>query len=170
MDNQALQQRLATRADLLTLWDVWENEPDISQSLLDEVNIGTPHIAGYSVEAKRNASDMNYQSFLQYFSLANVDAAASTGAERERVRVPGLHSDGSAGQEERAFAQCLCAAFDVAAIDAQLRRSGSGAAVFDGIRRQIAARREFSHYTLEAALSPANAERLAGLGFEVHLL
>src|SRR5690606_19768215 len=74
VDNVALQQRLAARNDLLTLWDVWENEPDISQALLREVTIGTPHIAGYSVEAKRNASEMNYQSFLQYFGLTDASA------------------------------------------------------------------------------------------------
>src|SRR5690606_40273801 len=39
VDNAALQRRLAARNDLLTLWDTWENEPNISQALLREVTI-----------------------------------------------------------------------------------------------------------------------------------
>ena len=168
VDNAALQRRLVAHNDLLTLWDVWENEPDISQALLQEVTIGTPHIAGYSVEAKRNASDMNYQSFLQYFGLADASASAvaATLPARPRLRVPVGHSDGSAAQEERVFAECVRTAFDIAAIDTQLRSGGSqGAGVFDGIRRQMAGRREFSHHLLEAELSADNGRRLQALGF-----
>ena len=49
-------------------------------------------------------------------------------------------------------------------VEASIR---SGAAVFDGIRRQMAGRREFSHYRLEAELSQQNVRRLSSLGFEV---
>ena len=168
VDNAALQRRLAARNDLLTLWDVWENEPDISQALLQEVVLATPHIAGYSVEAKRNASEMNYQSFLQHFGLNNaaVEPAADNPLPRPRVHLPQLHSDGSAAQEERVFAECVRAAFDIAVIDGQLRSGvGQGARAFDDIRRQMAGRREFSHYVLEAELSADNRRRLQALGF-----
>jgi len=37
--------------------------------------------------------------------------------------------------------------------------------VFDGIRRQMAGRREFSHHLLEAELSADNGRRLQALGF-----
>lgn len=170
VDNGALQQRLARRADLLTLWDVWENEPDISQTLLKEVTIGTPHIAGYSVEAKRNASEMNYRSFLEFFELSEAEADDSEpgrGDVRERLQIPVPASDGSQAQEERVFSECVRTAFNIAAIDTQLRGSGNGAEVFDGIRKRMAGRREFSHYALEAELSPGNIRRLSSLGFEV---
>ncbi len=36
--------------------DVWENEPDISKELLERLMIGTPHIAGYSVDGKANGT------------------------------------------------------------------------------------------------------------------
>lgn len=36
--------------------DCWENEPDISTRLLELVHVGTPHIAGYSIEGKRRAT------------------------------------------------------------------------------------------------------------------
>ena len=36
--------------------DVWENEPNVDERLLNKVYIGTPHIAGYSAEGKMNAT------------------------------------------------------------------------------------------------------------------
>ncbi len=41
--------------------DVWENEPDIPCSLLKSVDIGTPHIAGYSRDGKANATRIIYR-------------------------------------------------------------------------------------------------------------
>lgn len=41
--------------------DVWENEPDINIALLAKTTVATPHIAGYSVDAKRRASLLLYQ-------------------------------------------------------------------------------------------------------------
>src|SRR5690606_8380986 len=117
---------LATRGDLLTLWDVWENEPDISQALLREVDIATPHIAGYSVEAKRNASEMNYRSFLAFFGYAAAGQDAHDAGLREALQVSLPASDGSPAQEQRVFAECVRTAFNIAAVDAQLRGSGDG--------------------------------------------
>ena len=36
--------------------DVWENEPNIDRELLRLVDIGTPHIAGYSADGKANGT------------------------------------------------------------------------------------------------------------------
>ena len=53
----------ALKASLLTgrvrgVVDVWEKEPDIDSELLSLVEIGTPHIAGYSYEGKKRATLM----------------------------------------------------------------------------------------------------------------
>ena len=37
------------------LLDVWEHEPHISTPLLELMTLGTPHIAGYSLDGKVNA-------------------------------------------------------------------------------------------------------------------
>ncbi len=47
--------------------DVWENEPNIFLPLLAKALIATPHIAGYSIDAKRRASLMLYQKTREYF-------------------------------------------------------------------------------------------------------
>jgi erythronate-4-phosphate dehydrogenase len=51
------------------LLDVWENEPSIDRELLGKVIISTPHIAGYSLEGKANATVMICNSFLNFFGL-----------------------------------------------------------------------------------------------------
>lgn len=47
--------------------DVWEHEPHISLELLHKAFIGTPHIAGYSLQAKYRATQMMYESAAQFF-------------------------------------------------------------------------------------------------------
>lgn len=60
-----------SRTNNLTLClDVWENEPTISLELLHKVIIGTPHIAGYSIQAKYRATQMVYESAAHFFGWA----------------------------------------------------------------------------------------------------
>lgn len=49
--------------------DVWENEPNISVNLLRMAATASPHIAGYSVSAKKTASILLYQQAKSYFNL-----------------------------------------------------------------------------------------------------
>ena len=50
--------------------DVWENEPDIDLELLDKAWVATPHIAGYSLEGKYNATRMVLDAFASFLSFA----------------------------------------------------------------------------------------------------
>jgi erythronate-4-phosphate dehydrogenase len=57
--------------------DVWENEPQLKLESARQSYIKTPHIAGYSVQAKRNASRFIADELIRHFDLApakNVDA------------------------------------------------------------------------------------------------
>ncbi|MFO8001047.1 MAG: 4-phosphoerythronate dehydrogenase [Marinilabilia sp.] len=49
--------------------DVWENEPDISQELQERLMIGTPHIAGYSVDGKANGTSAAVRFISRQFGL-----------------------------------------------------------------------------------------------------
>ncbi|MBR3678112.1 MAG: 4-phosphoerythronate dehydrogenase [Alistipes sp.] len=44
------------RNDIRYAIDVWEGEPNIDRILLEKATIATPHIAGYSLQGKANAS------------------------------------------------------------------------------------------------------------------
>jgi erythronate-4-phosphate dehydrogenase len=56
LDNTAL--RKALEKDVLggTVLDVWEGEPEADRKLIAVADLATPHIAGYSVDGKANAT------------------------------------------------------------------------------------------------------------------
>lgn len=66
VDNSALLDRLGKYNDITAVLDVWENEPKISGELLEKVYLGTPHIAGYSLEGKVNGTKMIYDELCKF--------------------------------------------------------------------------------------------------------
>lgn len=66
LDSKALKQNPQITACL----DVWENEPWIDQELLERAVITTPHIAGYTAEAKQLASTMICEKLCDFFKLS----------------------------------------------------------------------------------------------------
>ncbi|MCX7120676.1 MAG: 4-phosphoerythronate dehydrogenase [Gammaproteobacteria bacterium] len=61
------QNALLPKKNITLCLDVWENEPALSLALLNKVFIGTPHIAGYSLDAKYRATEMIYESAAKFF-------------------------------------------------------------------------------------------------------
>lgn len=57
--------------------DCWENEPDIDLRLLDRAIVATPHIAGYSLEGKKRATQMALDSVARFFGLPRIVIADS---------------------------------------------------------------------------------------------
>lgn len=62
--------------------DVWENEPQLKLKIARQSYIKTPHIAGYSVQAKRNASKFIADELIRHFDLA---PAKNVGAPSPRI-------------------------------------------------------------------------------------
>jgi erythronate-4-phosphate dehydrogenase len=69
VNNDALLQALRSGTIHQAVVDVWENEPNINLDLLNEVLIGTPHIAGYSADGKVNATVMSLESLCRFFGI-----------------------------------------------------------------------------------------------------
>lgn len=167
--NASLLSRLQCSNDLLCILDVWENEPLISEPLLQHVALGTPHVAGYSIEAKASASERNYQDFLAHFGLPDERPALNIREERSLLRV----SLDLGVVEEMQLAACVKAACAVAEIDTQLRQARPDATLFDAIRKRISQRREFAHFALQTdtgnsgEISADLATQLTALGFEL---
>ena len=53
--------------------DTWENEPHINPEVLQKASLASMHIAGYSVEGKRNASQMCLDGIAAEFGLPKID-------------------------------------------------------------------------------------------------
>lgn len=63
----------------LVITDVWENEPEFQIKTMQKSFIATPHIAGYSVESKWNATEQIMTQLADFFNLDNVSAKPESG-------------------------------------------------------------------------------------------
>lgn len=168
-DNRALDERLARHDDLSVVLDVWENEPAISASLLQKVDLGTPHIAGYSYDGKLRGTEMIYRAACDYFAEPVQWQAAD---EVKRAASIDLR-DMDAGDLLALASQAVLACYDVRQDDARLRATLSlpdaqRAAAFDRLRKDYPVRREFSESSV-LLREPAGAlgQLLSGLGFDL---
>ncbi len=69
IDNAVLSKVLDTGRIGATVLDVWENEPTPDLGLLRKVTLGTPHIAGHSVDGKLQGTVMLYKAVTDYFGI-----------------------------------------------------------------------------------------------------
>ncbi len=72
VETTALKKVISEKRITSTVIDVWENEPAIDTDLLSVVTIGTPHIAGYSLEGKTNAVCMVREAYCNYFKISSL--------------------------------------------------------------------------------------------------
>ncbi|MFJ3470035.1 4-phosphoerythronate dehydrogenase PdxB [Pseudomonas sp. NPDC090201] len=66
IDNLALRQVLLEREDLQAVLDVWEKEPLVDPDLAELCVIGTPHIAGYSLDGRQRGTAQIYQALCEH--------------------------------------------------------------------------------------------------------
>ncbi len=69
VDNAALLDALTGRTIGGAVMDVWEREPSINWDLLNHVTLGTPHVAGYSSDAKINGTVMMYHACCRFWGM-----------------------------------------------------------------------------------------------------
>ena len=69
IDEQALLKAYEDGTVKNFILDVWEREPGLNPEIAERAFIKTPHIAGYSIQAKQNASKMIADALLKHFGL-----------------------------------------------------------------------------------------------------
>jgi erythronate-4-phosphate dehydrogenase len=125
--------------------DVWEHEPEISTDLLKSVTLGTPHIAGYSLDGKLNAVRMVREAVAGAFGKSSPWDPSSLLPEAENplVEVPA-----SCDAAEVLLRSVVSRAYDIQKDDRSLREMiqrepGERGAYFSGLRKGYRIRREF---------------------------
>jgi erythronate-4-phosphate dehydrogenase len=168
-DNAALDRLLATRDDLSVVLDVWENEPAICAPLLHKVELGTPHIAGYSYDGKLRGTEMIYRAACDYFAAPVQWRAADELMPAATIDMR-AHEAGNCHEVAR---RAVLACYDVRRDDVRLRDTLSlpvtqRAAAFDRLRKDYPVRREFPQTTLIVnEPNGMTGQLLSGLGFAV---
>ncbi|MEO1021400.1 MAG: 4-phosphoerythronate dehydrogenase [Bacteroidota bacterium] len=91
IDEDALQKAQQAGSVKQVVLDVWEGEPDFNPGLAHSAFIATPHIAGYSEQAKLNASRIICAKLSQHFGLNEYPPEQAY--ERKRMQLtPPFHS------------------------------------------------------------------------------
>ncbi|MFE8071601.1 4-phosphoerythronate dehydrogenase PdxB [Marinobacteraceae bacterium S3BR75-40.1] len=144
VDNQALLGRMHEEPGLRVVLDVWESEPDINPDLLAQVWLGTPHIAGYTLEGKMKGTEMIYQALCRYLGLPVRKKAGQFMLEPPLGKL----SFTSQASPEYAMEIAMRACYDPRRDDAALRRTlglpeATRAEAFDALRKHYGVRREF---------------------------
>jgi erythronate-4-phosphate dehydrogenase len=163
VDNAALKKAL-NRSQLRTaVLDVWENEPVIDRELLNQVKLGTPHIAGYSRDGKANGTAQSVRAISRFFGLG-LENWYPTNIEPPQNPVIRLNTSGKTSRE--ILCESILATYNVKDDDLRLREKPD---TFEKQRGDYPARREFNAYRLETDpdLSDSTWQKLTELGFQV---
>ncbi len=163
IDERALKAQLHERP-LLAVIDVWQHEPAIDIGLAAAVAIATPHIAGYSLDAKLRASARLRQAFAEHFDQTPGVAEAPPPA----LQTLPLDAD----DLDELVRLAVLTSYDVRADAVALQRlaaiHGERSAYFSGLRQDYALRREFSSLQLRLSGGARDyAAPLRQLGFAV---
>lgn len=155
VDEQALARRLDDGADLAVALDTWVGEPAIDPRLLARVDIGTPHIAGHTLEGRLRGTAIVARAAAEAFGVA-LDWDWRTALPP----APGIELHDS-------LVDTILAAYDPRVHHGHLRRLLSVPAdrrrtAFDHVRRDCGQRREFGFHAPGAAAP--GAVTAAGLG------
>ncbi|NWB87972.1 4-phosphoerythronate dehydrogenase PdxB [Pseudomonas gingeri] len=143
VDNAALREVLLARDDLQAVLDVWEAEPQVDVALADLCVLGSPHIAGYSLDGKQRGTAQIYQAFCAF-----LDQAPTVGLD-ELLPKPWLAQVTLNAGSDPAWAMAMICrgVYDPRRDDADFRRSLTGnvaeqKVAFDLLRKHYPERRE----------------------------
>lgn len=159
VDNAALLKCLEAGQKLSVVLDVWEPEPDLNLALLDKVDLGTSHIAGYTLEGKARGTTQVFEAYSQFIGQPQEVALSTLLPAPEFGRIS-LHGP----LDQPTLKRLVHLVYDVRRDDAPLRKVAGIPGEFDKLRKNYLERREWSSLTVECDDADA-AELLQKLGF-----
>jgi len=170
VDSEALKRAIRAERLRAVVLDVWEGEPDIDVDMLDLVDLGTPHIAGYSLDGKIAGLIMIYRSLCDHFGLPPRFEATDF---LPAPQVPRLEIRADEATDEEVLAQAVRQVYSIERDDGNLRPIAAEPAdmrgrFFDALRKNYPVRREFHNTTVAPSAGRMSLVRkLQGIGFGV---
>ncbi|MFC1497300.1 4-phosphoerythronate dehydrogenase [Verrucomicrobiota bacterium] len=158
----------ALEADIVScaVIDTWENEPDINRNLLNRVDIGTPHIAGHSLEGKVKGTEMVYTEACRFLKIKPKWTFVLP-----PPAVPELEINAANSRDENILGNVVRKIYDIETDNQNLRECGSGSSLashFDDLRENYHVRREFkSTRVVFHDANPTLIKKTTGLGFSI---
>jgi erythronate-4-phosphate dehydrogenase len=143
--------------------DVWEHEPDIHHDLHQKVWIGTPHIAGCSVDGKANGSIMTIHAVAKEFCLPLTEWQPKSLPMPEN---PVIHLEATDEPDYLTAAKAILKTYNIVEDDARLRENPND---FEKQRGVYPIRREFHVWKIvpHTTTDPQTLKMLKELGFNL---
>jgi erythronate-4-phosphate dehydrogenase len=158
-DNAALKTALQSSIIAGAVLDVWENEPALDTELLELVEYGTPHIAGYSADGKANGTSMSVNAISKYFGLPLTDWYPNNVPVPEEVSIT--------LPEKANYEETLLAAVNISYnVKSDWEKLIGSPETFEKQRGDYPLRREFPVFEVKGGSEEARAA-LTGLGFKM---
>ena len=139
IDNTALLNRLNAGQSLSVVLDVWEGEPDLNVALLEKADIGTAHIAGYTLEGKARGTTQVFEAYSKFIGHEQHVALSTLLPAPEFGRIT-LHGP----LDQPTLKRLVHLVYDVRRDDAPLRKVAGIPGEFDKLRKNYLERREWS--------------------------
>ncbi len=169
-DSNALEESINTKRLKAIALDVWENEPNIDVKLLEKVDLGSPHIAGYSLDGKIAGLIMIYNSVCEYFGLKSEHDISDFLPEPE---VKKIETKDESQNEQAIIHNTVSKVYSIKRDDENLRQvrkepSQNVGKFFDQLRKNYPVRREFQNTkVIVKDINSSLAKKLHGIGFKV---
>lgn len=167
LDTRALLAHMAAAPGLRVVLDAWEGEPEVDPVLLARVDVGTPHIAGYSRLGKLRGTLLLRDALHRHLGL-NPPAPLYQPKEFS-LALQTVPDESGVGLLQR----CIVSAYELARDHAGMQgllalEPARRAAEFDRQRRDYAERPEFGQFCIRApGLPEAESRLLEAAGFRV---
>jgi len=169
VDNQALKRKLIESESFTAILDVWENEPGIDVELAKRVFLGSPHIAGYSLDGKVAGTEMVYQALCKFLGFPQRHKAGQFLDEPPLSKMAFTSMADPGWCVHTAIRACFDVRHDHGLLRSSLSLSESERrAAFDLFRKNYRCRREFSGVKIQLKKVESELHRkFKALGFNL---
>ncbi len=170
VETQGLKRALLDKHLSTAILDVWEGEPIIDTSFFENVFLGTPHIAGYSLDGKINALKMIYEEVCKYFKTS-IDQSINKIVPEPNLPEIKIHT--MYGTLEQVIHDTVKQCYDITVDDRLLRQSitmseQERGKYFSKLRAEYRIRREFFNSAVSVSNKTKNlGDVLDKLGFKI---
>jgi len=159
IDNQELKLALEAKRIRAAVLDVWENEPDLDLELMNLVDYGTPHIAGYSLDGKANGTAQAVRAVSHFFKLGIDNFYPPEVPEPDHTVIEPIETSGV-----DLWKKLINCTYDIRDDHHRLMISPE---TFEEQRGNYPLRREFGVYKVKDSLTNEVKHQLSQLGFQI---
>ena len=161
VDEESLLELMSDNRSLVSVIDVWTDEPMCNAELVEKSYLATPHIAGYSENAKRSASLRIFTEFCRCFDFSCIDVTS------RYLQTKNLSVENNVNNFLGVLNQVL-PIMDISSQFKQLVKThgdSNRAAIFDTLRLKFSGRPEFRDYVVPGNICQQEAKFLHAAGF-----